>query len=357
MAGSAPHRVDPRRLLRVAADGPFATRVASNGRPTPRDRLRGAMIGALALAGLGAFGAVVVRAHDDAGVLAFLRDQARPMATRRAEPAASAPRAAMPGWWRSEARRAGERVAARAKPAASQAMAYAPAEGRIIRTDLKLQRTPQARAAASSVPPLPPTARRGQAVAYCVRSCDGYFFPLSPGTGTEAGDAAACRSLCPAAETRVYARRIGDEMELSRNREGRPYARLATAFRHRATFDAACSCTGQGLGLATDRPVSQDATLRLGDAVMTPAGMKVFAGGRLPHREASFTPLRRSQHLDEPTRDALRRIEAASLPGRSGIALRVAAPTPEPAAAPRLAAVSVSDATAAFRVLNPMALR
>ncbi len=44
---------------------------------------RGTALSIAALAGLGAFGAVVVKAQEDSGVLAFIRNQSRPIAESR----------------------------------------------------------------------------------------------------------------------------------------------------------------------------------------------------------------------------------------------------------------------------------
>jgi hypothetical protein len=65
--------------------------------------------------------------------------------------------------------------------------------------------------------------------------------------------------------------------------------------------------------------VFHDATLRVGDIVMTRTGMKVFDGGQLPYREANFTPIGQSELIDPATRDALLKVEQASLPGKSGL--------------------------------------
>ena len=353
MAGSTTSRVDPRALLGVVG-----------ARPPGRDIRRVALISTLAAIGLAAFGAVVVRANDDAGVLAFIRDQARSVAARPTQ--SSAHRFYHPSSWFRSAERAPERGGTRRDRhsgprlvergaidrSAGLATAYSSADAPVVR--LPSPATQDRRflpmTDAHRAPPRPSAGiSRGSAVAYCVRTCDGYFFPLGPSTGSEAGDAAACSSLCPAAETRLFSRRIGDEMDEGRDRAtGRRYSALPAAFKHRAAYSASCSCTGEGLGLATNFPVSRDPTLRVGDAVMTSTGMKVFHGGRLPYRSASFTPVRNSGLVDGRTRETLRRMEQASLPGRSGVAPQPLAT--RPAHEPRLAAKgSLEDATAFFR--------
>src|SRR5690349_401123 len=42
----------------------------------------------------------------------------------------------------------------------------------------------------------------GRSMAYCVRTCDGRHFPIN--ASNEQSRAAACSSLCPASETKIY---------------------------------------------------------------------------------------------------------------------------------------------------------
>jgi hypothetical protein len=78
----------------------------------------------------------------------------------------------------------------------------------------------------------------------CVRSCDGYYFPISTVTsrGNFARDDAVCQSLCPAAA--LYAHSAGSESEsMYRVADGRSYKELETAFVYRKTYNPACTCT------------------------------------------------------------------------------------------------------------------
>lgn len=313
MSGSISKRVDPRALLRVADDG----------RRTG-DARRAVGIAALAAVCLTAFGGLVVRANDDTGVLAFVREQSRTVSAARQtleSAGGSRLRQLFPPNWGRKPQGGAEAHAHQQRP--SIATAFAPVVA--IAAPARMSGAAPLDRRLSATPPRPLVTaaspiRRGDAVAYCVRACDGFFFPLGPSHGSEAADAAACNNLCPAAETRLYTRRVGDEMDDGRSRkDGRRYAQLPAAFKHRSTYDPACSCTGAGRGLATNLSASRDATLRAGDAVMTNAGMMVFNGGRAPHQATSFTAVDRSALLDADTRSALRRLEQASLPGRSGV--------------------------------------
>ncbi len=78
----------------------------------------------------------------------------------------------------------------------------------------------------------------------CVRSCDGYYFPISTVTtrGNFARDDAVCQSLCPQAA--LYAHSSGSESEnMYRVADGRSYKELETAFAYRKTYNPSCSCT------------------------------------------------------------------------------------------------------------------
>lgn len=70
----------------------------------------------------------------------------------------------------------------------------------------------------------------------CVRTCDGYYFPVSFSTVSShfPADEKACASMCPAAETQLYYHRVPDEepeQMISLAKE--PYASTATAFKYR----------------------------------------------------------------------------------------------------------------------------
>jgi len=354
MSGTASRRVDPRALLNAAR--------AARGVGSRRAWGRTSVIALLALTGLGAFGAVVVRANDDAGVLAFIKQQSRPAPVRQAEAAPSGTRSFFPSLWGGGARRDSRSAPAGERRAQQRIVAsYAPATGLgaparpsvVPHTARRYHPTATpARTAEVGTSPL----RRGSSVAYCVRTCDGYFFPLGPSSGSDAGDAAACDNLCPATETRVYMRRVGDEMDEARALlDGRRYAALPAAFDHRNAAKSACSCTGAGSGLATTVPSYLDKTLRVGDIVVTSKGMKVFDGGRLPYRDANFTPFGRSRLIDTGTRESLRQLEQASLPGRSGLPHKpLASKTAPTTITPPTAWSGQEDATASFRVVSPM---
>lgn len=79
----------------------------------------------------------------------------------------------------------------------------------------------------------------------CVRSCDGYYFPISfQTTPSEFGrDEAACQAQCPAADVSLYVyRNPGEDPTQMMSMAGEPYAALPTAFLYRSRYIRACSC-------------------------------------------------------------------------------------------------------------------
>lgn len=79
----------------------------------------------------------------------------------------------------------------------------------------------------------------------CVRSCDGYFWPVSYSTLPEyaGNDAQQCQSQCPGAEVQLYYyNNPGQEPEQMVSLMGEPYATLPNAFRYQREFDSSCTC-------------------------------------------------------------------------------------------------------------------
>jgi hypothetical protein len=78
----------------------------------------------------------------------------------------------------------------------------------------------------------------------CVRTCDGYYFPISFSTTRKhlEADEAACRRMCPAGDASLYyhSRRDGPERMVSI--AGAPYTDLENAFRYRTVLDRSCTC-------------------------------------------------------------------------------------------------------------------
>jgi hypothetical protein len=121
--------------------------------------------------------------------------------------------------------------------------------------------------------------------AYCVRTCDGRYFPIS-NAGNQSR-AASCNSFCPASETKVV---YGSGIDNAVTEAGKPYSELPNAFRYRKEAVAGCTCNGKDqFGLAQVK-IENDPTLRKGDLVASANGLMV--AGRTDQRGAAlnFSP-------------------------------------------------------------------
>lgn len=102
--------------------------------------------------------------------------------------------------------------------------------------------------------------------AFCVRSCDGKYFPLMRGA---ASPTQMCQAFCPASATKIF---FGSNIDNAYAATGERYADSANAFAYRKALRADCTCNGRSpVGLA---PVdlAMDGSLRSGDVVATGDG-------------------------------------------------------------------------------------
>ena len=79
----------------------------------------------------------------------------------------------------------------------------------------------------------------------CVRTCDGFYFPISFSTvpGQFDQDAQTCQQMCPGTEAVLYTHRNpGEDTTEMVSLLGEPYASLPTAFRFRTEYDKSCTC-------------------------------------------------------------------------------------------------------------------
>jgi len=126
----------------------------------------------------------------------------------------------------------------------------------------------------------------GGGQAFCVRTCDGRYFPVSG--PDNASRAASCNSFCPASETKVFS---GSNIDNATADNGKSYSDLPNAFRFRNELVSGCTCNGKDqIGLAPVK-VENDPTLRKGDIVAGDNGLLV-AGRSADRRgaEVNFSP-------------------------------------------------------------------
>jgi Protein of unknown function (DUF2865) len=133
----------------------------------------------------------------------------------------------------------------------------------------------------------PRVAYSGGGQAYCVRTCDGRYFPISASDGQSR--AASCNSFCPASETKVV---YGSNIDNAATEAGKPYSELPNAFRYRTELVAGCTCNGKDqIGLAPVK-IENDPTLRKGDIVARADGL--MAAGRAADKHGAslnFSPV------------------------------------------------------------------
>lgn len=244
-----------------------------------RQRRRWVTIGAGSVI-LAAFGSMMAYAGDDTGVYAFIRSQSQPARTRAAVP--------LPSVFVPSANR---RTLGYAPAALERPQAFRYSQG-----DL---RTGQARSGEfASLSPLSRAtdagrgliARHGvpRATKYCVRLCDGFFFPLSLAESEVGYGQATCSALCPSAVTQLFTAPPGsDGIELA-SAQGVSYSSLPRAYAYRKQVSRSCTCTSSGIGLNVP-PIAQDHTLKKGDLIATVKGARRFSGETPSLRRLSST--------------------------------------------------------------------
>src|ERR1700681_85325 len=127
-----------------------------------------------------------------------------------------------------------------------------------------------------------PRVETGPAVSYCVRLCDGRFFPIQRSAATPVE---ICNSFCPASRTKIFS---GSSIDHAVARDGARYAELGTAFAYRDHVVPGCTCNGKDAFGLVNMKAAEDPTLRQGDVVATADGFVAYSGTH--KRSADFTP-------------------------------------------------------------------
>jgi hypothetical protein len=138
-------------------------------------------------------------------------------------------------------------------------------------------------------PPSDPNLGAGYGTTFCVRLCDGRFFPVQ--RQASATPIQMCSAFCPAAKTRIF---TGSEIGDARTADGARYADLDNAFVYRQKLVPGCTCNGRdGFGLAKI-DLANDPTLQAGDIVATARGLQKFTGSQAQLKKGGgFTPVPR----------------------------------------------------------------
>lgn len=99
----------------------------------------------------------------------------------------------------------------------------------------------------------------------CVRTCDGFYFPISFATSqsTFERDAQVCQARCAAPARLFVYQNPGAEVDQAVSIEGRPYTSLNNAFRYRRELVKGCSCKAEEY--AADQIEPESTTAAMGD--------------------------------------------------------------------------------------------
>lgn len=137
-------------------------------------------------------------------------------------------------------------------------------------------------------PPAPPPrpVASGGGPAFCVRSCDGRYFPLARGNATPVQ---MCQAFCPASPTKVF---FGSNIDGATSASGERYADSENAFAYRKALRADCTCNGRDAAGLAPVDLTLDTSLRAGDVIATTNGLVAYSGIKVGNNQtAEFTPV------------------------------------------------------------------
>ena len=162
----------------------------------------------------------------------------------------------------------------------------------------------------------------GPRASYCVRLCDGRYFPVPASSGSQSPQQ-LCSAMCPATKTDIYS---GSGIERAMSSSGKPYTALPNAFVYRDRLVSDCTCTGKDPTGVAQLDALSDPTLRPGDIVVTENGPVVFKGDRRGSRKSSdFVPVNEDKRLPQKVREELSRMQVAEPIGPANVKSEIAA--------------------------------
>jgi hypothetical protein len=172
-------------------------------------------------------------------------------------------------------------------------------------------------------PPRPVTsAGGGSGPAFCVRTCDGRYFPVLARGGST--PAQMCQAFCPATPTRVF---FGSSIDGAAAANGERYADSDNAFAYRKEMKADCTCNGRSPAGLAPVDLTLDTSLRAGDVIATTGGLVAYSGVRVgANQTAEFTPVASYPGLTSEVRARLGEMKVAPV---SADMIADEAPSPE----------------------------
>ena len=138
----------------------------------------------------------------------------------------------------------------------------------------------------AELPPAQSGAPSGTYRTVCVRSCDGYYFPISFATVQSrfADDERTCKNQCPAAEANLFTyRNPGEDINQAVSISGQAYTSLPNAFHYRQSFNPSCTCkaTGETWSEAL-KHLDDKSSLQQGDIIVTEDRAKKMSQPKAP---------------------------------------------------------------------------
>jgi Protein of unknown function (DUF2865) len=187
----------------------------------------------------------------------------------------------------------------------------------------------------NSQPAPRPAAMGGSGPAFCVRSCDGKYFPLmARGNATPVQ---MCQAFCPASPTKVF---FGSTIDNASSGNGERYADMENAFGYRKALRADCTCNGRDPAGLAPVDLTLDPSLRPGDVIATTNGLVAYSGVKSGGSQtAEFTPIASYPGLTADIRARLGEMKVAPV-----AAEMVAAQAPLPEASRDVALPAVPKA-------------
>jgi hypothetical protein len=157
--------------------------------------------------------------------------------------------------------------------------------------------------------PPPRQVASGSGPAFCVRSCDGRYFPLT--ARGSASPVQLCQAFCPASTTRVF---FGSTIEGASSANGERYADSENAYGFRKALRADCTCNGRDPAGLAPVDLTLDTSLRPGDVIATTEGLVAYSGGKGGVNQTSeFTPVASYPGLTADVRARLGEMKVAPL--------------------------------------------
>jgi Protein of unknown function (DUF2865) len=168
--------------------------------------------------------------------------------------------------------------------------------------------------------------------AFCVRSCDGRYFPLTRGN---ASPIQMCQAFCPASPTKVF---YGSSIDSAYSQNGERYAESANAFAYRKALRADCTCNGRDPAGLAPIDLALDSSLRPGDVIATTDGLVAYSGVRIGNDlTPEYTPVASYPGLTAEVRAHLNEMKVAPVradiaddPPTTGTVTPAVTPAPKP---------------------------